>query len=566
MAQKGNLQIPFVLRPVGFLGEGQNRYVASVERYSTIGYNEIVAYAARAAHVPETDITMAMDALFDALSYFVCNGHGVKLPNLGVFTFGINAKAEVSEAAAGADAVYRTKVNFVPNRELRDVLDNVAISTLPLNPNGLSEGVATSARVLGINLKVNKSTFSPTIGRTYSIGDTVRVVVKLSAPLAAAPIVVLRTSSNRMYSRNTVMIGSNAIADFDGVLAVGETATQLAGIAVYDSESLMLYDMPFSCVNGSFEPFAVEFMGARRIIKPVDDNNMFIAVNPTSGKRYLDMFAANAAAANIGNLIKYDGVVVTAPEVISTGLDFIRVVVPDTVREVSFVENAFNTIFTVAEDEEGSIIPVVNSLSANGVTIRNNGTSTIVDGSSYNFTLRGKNLNLLQTIPSAFGGLVTEAGAVITIMERTDTQIDFMMTNAKAGEFEIRNDDTEETYFKVTLTAYAPAENAPTISSIQGVSNNGSLYVATNAETVLNIAGTNLASLNKSNFSIGSGEIVALTPSSATAATVTVRSTAGSNPLRYTINGSVIFQLTLTNTTGDNIGGIPIIPGDGFLD
>ena len=43
-----------------------NLYQPKVSRYSTIGYDEIVAFAAKAASIPESDMRMTMEALMEA--------------------------------------------------------------------------------------------------------------------------------------------------------------------------------------------------------------------------------------------------------------------------------------------------------------------------------------------------------------------------------------------------------------------------------------------------------------------------------------------------------------------
>lgn len=570
MAQKGNLQIPFVLRPVGFLGEGQNRYVASVERYSTIGYNEIVAYAARAAHVPETDITMAMDALFDALSYFVCNGHGVKLPNLGVFTFGINAKAEVSEAAAGADAVYRTKVNFVPTRELRDVLDNVAISTLPLNPNGLSEGVASTAKILGVSLKNGKSSTQLQLFGMYNVNRSSVITVRMSGPTESIPMLKIETADG-VFSMAGKMIGSNVIYDLANILP-NDDYKALSYLQVYEAETnKAFYTMYFSTSTDVAKEFGVTFLGnelmalpygrpddyGQVVVNPIDDRRRLLTLRGVNMNRYNQQLSELT--------LEFDDVEVENIEVAYSSITQFAIVVPNTVRKVHFSGVMVEFTYIIAEAAEGGKVPVVTSLSANGVSVNNGGTSTVEVGKTYNFTLRGLNLDKLVTSPSSFGTDIISAGAGIDIISKDSQQIDFRMTNAQAGTFAIKSADGSTTYFSITLTAYEASASSPVITSIQGVSNGGSLYVAPNTDTELTIVGSNLTALNNGSFSIGSGQIVALTTVSATSAKVTVRSTAGDNPLRYTINGSVIFQIKLTNQS-DNIGGIPIIPGDGFLD
>lgn len=136
MASKGKINVDFTMRYIGALRA--NRIVANPNRYSTINYKDIVNYAARAAHVPESSIEVAMDALYDALSYFVLNGHNVKIDGLGTFFFGINAYAEEQIENAGADAIHRLKIGYLPEKDLRRAMNNVAVTTTYTNPGNLA--------------------------------------------------------------------------------------------------------------------------------------------------------------------------------------------------------------------------------------------------------------------------------------------------------------------------------------------------------------------------------------------------------------------------------------------
>ena len=93
--KKGQLNINYKGRRIAF--NNQEKLVGSTDRYSTIDYQSIVQYAAKAAAVPESSVEMAMEAIFDAVNYFVLNGHSVQIPNLGTFSFGVRAKSALNE-------------------------------------------------------------------------------------------------------------------------------------------------------------------------------------------------------------------------------------------------------------------------------------------------------------------------------------------------------------------------------------------------------------------------------------------------------------------------------------
>lgn len=557
MAQKGKLQIPFVLRPVGFLGDGQNRYVASVERYSTIGYKEIVAYAARAAHVPETDITMAMDALYDALSYFVCNGHGVKLPNLGIFTFGINAKATVQEANAGADAVYRTKVNFLPVKELREVLDNVAITTVALNPNGLTVGPGNDPRFKYVELRSKAFTGTVTYGYpAYPISADGKIVLRMSQPLDYTPKMYLNVVKNGEYNQYeniqpSAQNGATYTYDLSSLLQAGENY-RLVNVGFLDKEGRFnLVYFEFSA-GGSAIPNGMSFMGKTVREYPVQPTVTDYIVSPSAEyNRELIIYGCNMN----GNLdvvkeqLLFDDVEVTEPHILSRDTYFMKVLVPEGVKKITVMTTSMTFNYTIAEGESGKAVPVITSLTANGVSVNNNGTSTVEVGGTYNFRLKGANLNLLATDGNDFGAALRNAGTRINVTSVTSDAIDFTCENMQAGTFQVKYNNSS--IFSLTLTAYTPSEGSVTITSIGGVVNTGDYAMPLNVQTELDIVGTNLDKLTQAGFTIESGSIVSLTKTSATAAKIKFVASKNGTNLRYTDNGSVLFQLHISDQDAD---------------
>ena len=94
--KKGQVTVGYKGRVIGF--NNSEKLVGQALRYSTIAYAALIAYAAKAAGVPESSIALAMEALFDAMNYFVLNGHSVQIPNLGTFFISVRAKSTATEA------------------------------------------------------------------------------------------------------------------------------------------------------------------------------------------------------------------------------------------------------------------------------------------------------------------------------------------------------------------------------------------------------------------------------------------------------------------------------------
>lgn len=88
-------------------------------RGNVVKHEELVRYAAAAAHVPETSVDLAMDALFDALDYFCTNGHGVQVPELGTFKPCMSSKAVQSLEDVDVETVRHIGLRFYPKGYIR---------------------------------------------------------------------------------------------------------------------------------------------------------------------------------------------------------------------------------------------------------------------------------------------------------------------------------------------------------------------------------------------------------------------------------------------------------------
>ena len=81
--------------------------------------NDLVSYAANAAHVPESTIRMAKEALFQAIVYYCTQGHPVEIPNLGTISVGLRTKTVKNEDDLNADVIRQKYLRWFPKKELR---------------------------------------------------------------------------------------------------------------------------------------------------------------------------------------------------------------------------------------------------------------------------------------------------------------------------------------------------------------------------------------------------------------------------------------------------------------
>lgn len=115
----GNITLYKKKTVLTFLEDKPERYKIAPLYGKPIGYKDIIYYAAKASHVPESTIKMAMEALFDAVNYYCAWGHGVQVPGLGTFKPRVNFKTAKTWAEADASTVTRKYLQFFPLASIR---------------------------------------------------------------------------------------------------------------------------------------------------------------------------------------------------------------------------------------------------------------------------------------------------------------------------------------------------------------------------------------------------------------------------------------------------------------
>ena len=129
--EKGQINIGYKKRRIAY--NDTEMLVGQSNRYSTISYESVVSYASQAAGVPESSIILSMEALFDAMNYFVLNGHSVKIPNLGTFYLSVRVKSAATkeEFIANFEQNLRhVSICFLPSPELKAKIAKTAINTV----------------------------------------------------------------------------------------------------------------------------------------------------------------------------------------------------------------------------------------------------------------------------------------------------------------------------------------------------------------------------------------------------------------------------------------------------
>lgn len=568
MATKGKINVDFALRYVGAIGA--NRYVANVNRYSTIAYRDILQYAARAAHVPESAVDVAMEALYDALAYFVLNGHNVKIDGIGTFAFGVNAKAEINEADAGADSVHRLKILYLPEMDLRRDMNNVAISTSFSNPGNLAED--TGAALLSL--------YSIAYGTTKSNAKNISINATNYLPAGKCFLVLEGTALNKRIGIEVYGVTVLPVDGEDEVFPWGlqykDTAPGIGEWRVSRGfgRSIFVFDVPANGVyltsiefkelddegfpipgrsikryysipdTGIYAESAAEFA----LITGISMNGVAISDNMTMLPDYAGEFNMRVNGPNSRSVL--NTIVVTGATLTAKTSS-----VSSTLYKVTPNEGA--TSFTVKANIEGvektyTILlgsstqqVVISTISANGVSISNGSESTIVAGESYNFTLNGQNLGNLTV-----EDLHVPSGSTVRNFAKSANSISFTMDNAQNGDISVTYNGAE--IFKVTLAYYDPETGDAAITSIGGVANNGTYHgESSQGKMTLSVKGTDLDKLTASSFTYSrSGYTFALTEGTATERVLTLNSNGNGflgGTLRVMNGETTIFTLTIDN-------------------
>ena len=530
MATKGKIQVNFALRFVAAIAK--NRYVALPLRYSTIAYKDIVYYAAKAAHVPESSIEVAMDALYDALSYFVLNGHNVKIDGLGTFAFGINAYAQDDISAAGADAVHNMKVMYLAEMSLRQMLNNVAITTQITNPNGLPVDDTALAEVseilyrVGNSMNWRKAPFGAQVA-VPAEGITLRISgVRMSRSSVAADIAGSASIHADIIDRGSktleyVITRSSDTPTYLSYIVVNDGVNEIATFyySVPGSTRPIIHKLVMNGIDVTSKPSPVAVVSADPNLLNIYGANMQ-SLTPTFTNCTATLQSSSAA------MLQYRITAVTGNVVMTCN---------DTVHTTkTFVFSG-----TSGGGSSSSSDPVVTSLSANGISVENGGSSTVQAGQSYNFVFAGANLSSVRQ-----SDLIVPSGATISNFAASANQVSFTLTiGSVGGTIGIRVKGA--TAFSVSVTI--PSDIEATITNIGGVANNGTLQVTpTGSNATVNVVGTGLDTLSASNF-VMSGHTMSLNEGTATQRSLTITGTNGfdGGTLRVQVDGTTIFTVTI---------------------
>lgn len=437
-----------------------NLYVPRMDRYSTIGYDQIVAYAAKAASIPENDMRATMDALLEAFDYFVTNGHSFKLDGVGTFSLSANTQTGDPEAEVcleGADAIKRLHINFLPDKDLKNLCASLSINTDSENPENL---------------------------RPYT--DPVLRDVTLNGAKVIDTGEVSGTGAY-MHNANTLLVSGYNLPDIFTINLFGKDANDgdvVLNVRMASDKSRTLSRSTAAGVEGKLT--SVQVLGV----------TYEITGNPAS---------TDATTIRFGEFDVFNGAIVAAGEyplvATGSGLTGAQLMVDGQVIPLSHssakrleatvmlsgsVEGDTHVIkigsqeFTVTASTR-SRFASIRTLTANGISVENNSTSPVLSGVKYTFVATGQALSSLTA-----EDIIAPDDAVITNVsiasERMTFDVEFG-TIAEGASIKLG------AYFKVNLTGGAPSQ---TVTSIAGAANGATISLASGVQTLPYVASATL--------------------------------------------------------------------------
>ena len=556
--KKGQININYKPRNIAILNK--EALVGQADRYSTIEYKAIVAYAAKAAAVPESSVEMAMEAIFDAMNYFVLNGHSVQIPNLGTFSIGVRAKSAASEQSFQSDFAENlrvVKINFLPDPELKQMLASTSIKTTSEVPDGYS-----SAGVISVS------------GAMFKRGD-LAVPINEGLCYALDQVTGLEFRGSRLVEK---FIGENPVyitfINADGDEVEYHVTSARAIIQSYDSISI---DMRWIKNNNS----------AFKYIKKIELKNLKAADavlyaktlgTPVSGVPAIGALVVDEVPAVPGATLDYVAGKAVKVQIFGANLAAVEnFYAGATQMEVStasigYAECEFTPansgnypIFGKYNEEQDSTNVYnisfgqaggtsITSVTANNDPLVNGGSTNITAGNSYNLSIVGSGLGELTA-----ANFTLPQGSTLSITSQSDTMIAATIANAQAGAFKVTVDEVD--IFTATLVAVQPSAS---VTGYKLTENGATQSLSTSVQAddggafSIYLVGTGLDGLTDDNFS---GTNLTISEyDSETHNVVGTLNGAASTTLIVTVDETTIATIGISPYQDDN--GHPIDTGD----
>ena len=116
--------------------KGEDMFVMKVDHYNTIDAEKIIQYASDTYNIPKGLMRASWEALGQAITSWVLEGHIVEVPGLGNIRAEVRAKAQSDASDVSADDIFRRHLLLTPTKEIKNALNSTPINIICFDKDG----------------------------------------------------------------------------------------------------------------------------------------------------------------------------------------------------------------------------------------------------------------------------------------------------------------------------------------------------------------------------------------------------------------------------------------------
>lgn len=124
--------------------KGQDRFVLSALKYSTLSETKVISEAALRTGLPKSVVRAAWEGCGEVISAWCVEGHSCPLPGLGHMRFGIRATSVENVEEVSTNLITARRVIFSPSVAIKDELAKTSISITCYDKEGKRIKTVTS--------------------------------------------------------------------------------------------------------------------------------------------------------------------------------------------------------------------------------------------------------------------------------------------------------------------------------------------------------------------------------------------------------------------------------------
>ncbi len=121
------LRLRRVKRMLGFKENRTERYLVRPDRATPVTFGDYCKQTVLISGVNEAQVRATMIGAAGALQMFINQGHAVSIDGIGTFIPTISAKSSTVEGEANVGSVVKRKLRFIPDAELKRVIEDMTL-------------------------------------------------------------------------------------------------------------------------------------------------------------------------------------------------------------------------------------------------------------------------------------------------------------------------------------------------------------------------------------------------------------------------------------------------------